>query len=326
MKYEFEKYCTDEKDILKMLDIYGVAIIPNLLNNNECEKINDGIWNYFEHVSKNWNNDFTPIKRNDTKTWRNIYNLFPLHNHLFKHFGVGHSQICWDLRQNEKIINIFEKIWNCPKDDLLVSFDGFSFCLPPEITNKGWEHNTWFHTDQSYLRNDFECVQSWITANDIEEGDGTLAIMEGSHQYHEEFKNKFNINDSSDWYKLNSIEEKFYENKKCEYKKIKCPKGSLVLWDSRTIHYGANPVKKRKNPNFRSIIYLCYMKKELCSIKDIIKKQNMFHKKQTTNHWPCKPKANNKFPQTYGKKIPEILDIEEPNINNIGKNIAGLNF
>ena len=56
------------------------------------------------------------------------------------------------------------------------------------------------------------------------------------------------------------------------------------------------------------------MKKELCSIKDIIKKQ-------TTNHWPCKPKANNKFPQTYGKKIPEILDIEELNINNIGKNI-----
>ena len=58
MKYEFEKYCTDDKNILKILDIYGVAIIPNLINNNECEKINDGIWNYFEHVSKNWNNDF----------------------------------------------------------------------------------------------------------------------------------------------------------------------------------------------------------------------------------------------------------------------------
>jgi ectoine hydroxylase-related dioxygenase (phytanoyl-CoA dioxygenase family) len=235
-----------------------------------------------------------------------------MHSQLYKHFGVGHSQICWDLRQNEKIINVFSNLWNCNNDDLFVSFDGFSFGLPPEITNKGWEHKTWFHTDQSYLRNDFECIQSWITANDIEEGDGTLAIMEGSHNYHKEFQKKFNINDSNDWYKLNSIEEKFYFDKNCKYKKIKCPKGSLVLWDSRTIHYGANPVKNRKNHNFRSVVYLCYMKKDLCSYKDIIKKQNLFNKKQTTNHWPCNPKPNPKYPNTYGNKLPDITEIKDP--------------
>ena len=35
-----------------MLDIYGVAIIPNLLNQNECNKINDGIWNYFGAITQ----------------------------------------------------------------------------------------------------------------------------------------------------------------------------------------------------------------------------------------------------------------------------------
>ena len=221
MKYEYEKYVCDQYTLKNTLNNYGVAIIPNLLNNDECDQINNGIWNYFEYISKDWKGEFIPIKKNNSKTWRSIFNLYPLHSQLYKHFGVGHSQVCWDTRQNPKIVNVFSKLWDCNNEDLFVSFDGFSFCLPPEITNKGWENKSWFHTDQSYLRNDFECVQSWVTANDIEDGDATLAIMEGSHKYHSDFRNHFKVNDKSDWYKLNSIEEKFYADKKCEYNKIK---------------------------------------------------------------------------------------------------------
>ena len=326
MIYEYEKYVCDQETLLNTLSNYGVAIIPNLLNEDECNKINSGIWDYFEHISKDWKGEFTPIKKNNSKTWNNIFNLYPLHSQLYKHFGVGHSQVCWDTRQNLKIVNVFSKLWNCNNEDLFVSFDGFSFCLPPENTNKGWENKSWFHTDQSYLRNDFECVQSWVTANDIDDGDATLAIMEGSHKYHQDFRNHFNINDKSDWYKLNSIEEKFYVDKKCEYNKIKCPKGSLVLWDSRTIHYGTNPTKKRKNKNLRSIIYLCYNKKDSCCLKDQIKKQDLFNKKRTTNHWPCKPKANSKLPNTFGGKLPTITEINDPILNDLGKSLAGLDF
>ena len=323
INYEYNKYITDKNNLKNTLNEYGVAIIPNLLNVLECEEINNGIWDYFEHISQNWKDKFSPIKRNDVKSWRNIYDLYPIHNHLFKHYSVGHSQICWDIRQNNKVLDIFTNFWDCKQEDLFVSFDGLSFCLPPELTNKGWENKTGFHTDQRYLRNDFECIQSWVTANDIEEGDGTLAIMEGSHKYHKDFGEFYKINNKSDWYKLNSIEEKFYADKKCEYKKIKCPRGSLVLWDSRTIHYGANPIKKRKNKSFRSIIYLCYGLKNNASIKQIVKKQELFYKKQTSNHWPCNPKPNPDLPHTYGKELPIVTKIKDPILNDIGMSLAG---
>jgi ectoine hydroxylase-related dioxygenase (phytanoyl-CoA dioxygenase family) len=66
-------------------------------------------------------------------------------------------------------------------------------------------------------------------------------------------KNQINITKSlrkhlilkakNDWYKLNKEEEKFFLEKGCKIKKIMCPKGSLVLWDSRTIHCGVEALK-----------------------------------------------------------------------------------
>ena len=131
--------------------------------------MNNWIWNFFEHISQNWKNPFSPIKREDVKSWENIYYLNPIHSQLFKSYSIGHAQVEWDIRQNPKVVEPFAKIWNCDKEDLFVSFDALSFCLPPETTGIGWEkdNNSWFHTDQSYTRNDFECVQSWITANGI---------------------------------------------------------------------------------------------------------------------------------------------------------------
>jgi len=93
-----------------------------------------------------------------------------------------------------------------------------------------------FHTDQSYTRSQFGCVQSWITGYDVNEGDATLAILETSNKYHKEFAEQFGITDKKDWYQLNEFEEQFYLDRKCKMKKIECPEGSLVLWDSRTIH------------------------------------------------------------------------------------------
>ena len=35
---------------------------------------------------------------------------------------------------------------------------------------------------------------------------------------------------------------------------IKCPAGSLVLWDSRTIHCAKEPEIKRHQPNYRCVL------------------------------------------------------------------------
>lgn len=321
MEFEYEKYITNKENLKITIEKYGVAIIPNVLNNDECDNIVKGMWDYFEYITQNWE---IKMNRKEKTTWKNFYNLYPLHSMLVQHWQVAHSQIVWDTRQNEKIVDIFANFWECDKEDLLVSFDGISFNPPPEITNRGWNRkNTWFHTDQSFLRNKFECIQSWVTGLDVDENDATLAFYEKSNLYHEDFSKHFNIVEKKDWYKLNKLEEEFYINKGCSIKKIKCPKGSIVFWDSRTIHCGSEATKDRKIPKFRSIIYLCYMPRILCNQKNLIKKQKAFNELRTTNHYPCKPKLFSKEPRTYGNPIPNITKIKSPILNNLGKKLAG---
>merc|ERR1711871_26957 len=166
---------------------------------------------------------------------------------------MGH-QFVWNIRQNPKVVDIFSKIWSTKPEDLLTSFDGASFHFPPEETNRGWYRQTWYHTDQSYFRPDFECIQSWVTAYNVGEGDATLAFMEGSNKYHKEFNKYFseiniefaNKGNKSDWYKHSRVEQKFYEDKGCEEKRIRCKAGDMVFWDSGTIHCGTEAVRMRE--------------------------------------------------------------------------------
>ena len=272
----------------------------------------DEIWNYLEEITSNFE---TPIDRNDEKTYKQLLELFPLHSMLIQHWSIGHAQFLWNLRQNKKVIKVFEKIWN--DTDLITSFDGASIHMPPEITNRGWYlGNDWFHTDQSYTRNNFECIQSWITAYDVEEGDATLQVLEKSHKLHGKFAKKFNITNKSDWYKLSIDELEFYEN--CKKVRIECKAGSVVLWDSRMIHCGSEPKKSRKNPKFRMIGYICMVPRSLATETTLKKRKKAFEDLRTTNHYPHKVKLFPKTPRTYGKELPDIENITPPVLTKLG--------
>jgi len=321
MAYEYEKYITDIDSMKNTIERYGVAIIPNVLNDDEIKQMNDGMWDYLEYVSQKFDK---PILRANRKSWINYLKMFPKHSMLLQQFGVGHTQYIWDLRQNENIVEIFSRLWDVPKEDLLVSFDGASFHFPPEDTNRGWYRQTWYHTDQSYLRPEFECVQSWITGLDVEEGDATLAFMEGSNKYHDEFRQKFGITDRSDWFRLEESEQKaFYDEKGCIDKKIHCPAGSMVFWDSRTIHCGTEPMKTRKNKNLRNVAYICMTPRNRASESMLNKKRKAFKDLRMTSHWPHKPKLFPKNPRTYGNPLPNITEVKEPKLTDLGYRLAG---
>lgn len=318
--YEYERYICNKETLKETLEKFGVAIIPNVLNEEECNQMVDEMWNFFEHISGDW---VIPLKRDDKTTWKEFYdNIFALHSMLVQHWGIGHSQASWNVRQNEKIIDIFAQLWGT--NELLVSFDGSSFNLPPEVTKRGWnKNNTWYHTDQSYKSSDLESIQSWVTGLDVEKGDATLGIMEGSHKYHKEFQEKFNVTNKEDWYKLSREQESFYVEKGCTYKKIMCPKGSMVFWDSRTIHCGVEADKNRSHEKLRAVIYLCYMPREWCDKQNLVKKRKAFEELRTTTHNPCKIRLFPKIPRTYGKPVPKMRLINPPNLTKLGKRLAG---
>ena len=320
MEVPCAKYITTAKNLRETINLYGVAIIPEVINDEECENMLKGVHKYFEHITQDWE---IPFKIDNKETWREFYKLLPLHNMLIQHYSVGQNQASWDLRQNPKIVDIFATLWGCEREELLVSFDGLSFQLPPEETNKGFFRQPWYHTDQSYIKNDFLCVQSWISALDVNEGDATLMILEGSNKYHEDFAKHFNIKDKDDWYKLKDKEIKFYTDKGCQPIKILCGKGDLVLWDSRLIHCGAESIKGRLQENFRCVIYLTYLPREGTSEANLKKKRKAFNEMRTTKHNPCKSLLFAKNPRTYDGELPSITQIDPPVLTELGKRLAG---
>jgi hypothetical protein len=320
--YEYEKYIATKDDVKIILDTYGVAIIPNILNEEECEEMNNGMWDTLETLTELWDK---PIKRDIPESWREMQKLYPKHSMLIQNWSIGHAQYLWNIRQNPKVVEIFAKIWNCKPEDLLVSFDAASYHMPPETTNLGWYRGRdWFHCDQSYLDSKFKCVQGWVTGYDVNEGDASLSILEESNDYHKKFQNKFSIKEKDDWYKLNEDELEFYiTEKNCVPRRIKCPKGSLVLWDSRTIHCGSESLKTREKPNFRNVAYVCYEPRSKCTEKNLIKKQKAFEEMRMTSHWPCKIKLFPKMPRTYGGPVYEVKELSTPILSELGKKLAG---
>lgn len=319
-QYEYEKYVTTSEKLKETLEKYGVAIIPSVITEEECQVMRNGMWKSIEHITQHFD---VPIKKDESSTWKSFSLLFPLHSMLLQRYQLAHAQYYWDIRQNPNIVDIFATLWDVKREELLVSFDGLSLHLPPEVTKKGWfKNNNWTHVDQSFTRNGFECVQSFLTANEIRAGDATLSFLEGSHLYHKKVGKKFNITDKSDWYKFNQEEYQYYL-KHCERKCIKCPAGSIVFWDSRTAHQGQEPLKERLLSNERCIVYLCYLPRNKATQANLKKKIKAYESLRTTSHWPNKPKLFPVNPRTYGAVLHKIEPINPPDLNDLGKKLVG---
>ena len=315
------RFFTTLENVKETLDKYGVAIIPNILDETECNQMIDEMWNYLERISLNWE---VPLKRDNTSTWPEAWQLYLNYQHLallVQFWYIGHCQMNWNVRQNPKVVQVFSKIWNVDMEDLLVSFDGASIQLPPEITGFGFgDDKRWFHSDQNLNDNYFKYVQSWVTANDINVDDGTLAVLEGSHKYFSEFSEKFNVQDGRLRFLTNEQLEFFYD-RGCYEVKIACPKGSIVLWDGRTIHYGAEPISTRDKENIRCVSYVSYLPRYLASEEELENKRKLFTEMYTTGHDAIKTKPS---PKTQWVGVPDYdYKIDPPVLTTLGFKLAG---
>jgi ectoine hydroxylase-related dioxygenase (phytanoyl-CoA dioxygenase family) len=162
-----------------------------------------------------------------------------------------------------------------------------------------------------------------VTGLDVNHGDATLSFLEGSHEYHKEFGEVHKMTSKDDWHKLTTEEMEWYSKKGCKKRSIMCPKGSLVLWDSRTIHAGKEALKDRREVNFRCVVYVCYTPRSLITEANRKKKMKAFEEMRMTTHWPHKVKLFAVQPRTYGKTLQEITDIEKPVLNAFGRRLAG---
>lgn len=310
----YKSYLATKENYKEVLDKYGVCVIPNILTEYECIAYRNCLWNDINFLTKK------RFNIDDINSWYNFYDLFPIHSMLIQHFSIAHSQTVWNIRQHEEIGKIFADIWSVPKEELFSSYDGISISLPPEHTYRGWYRGTeWLHTDQSPLKKGFNCIQGLVNLYPVNDGDSTLSVLEGSHKYHSDFFDSINNKDKNDWYKLEPNEKKFFINKGCNQYCVSAPIGSLVLWDSRTIHQGIEAQSTRSNENFRMAIYTCLTPKYKFSNNDIKRRDIAFQTLRLTNHWG--KKIFPKYPRTYGKPIKEFNKFVTPILTTYGHSL-----
>lgn len=344
MSINFESYCQahpsafeqdhllvnrDLSNLWEVLNDYGVAVVPNLLTTEECESSISHINSFYASLTKNM---ARPFDASDASTYATLKGLHNLHSMLYQSYGIGQCQGSWDIRQNPKVFEVFQRLWE--SDDLLCSMDGLSFQIAPEAEGSrgdaSYFQNTWFHTDQSYTRNDLECIQGQVPLHDVAPGDATLVVLEGSHRFHKAFAERFGAGSVSDWCLLEQRGKekgegylKFYADMGCTEKRITCPRGSLVLWDSRTIHCGSGPIRNRPCPDhWRRVVYVCMTPRYLCTDKNMDLRIKAFQELQTTSHWPHRL---NIFRKCQGSTGPgNLINLEDqkcPELTEIGQRL-----
>lgn len=285
---------TDYSNLWDILNEHGVAIVPAIMTPEECEECLGHIHKFYEDLTKGFDKPYNHL---DPTSFRSLSELHRLHSMLYQGYGVGQCQGSWNVRQHPGIYEVFARLWN--DNDLLTSMDGMAYQIAPEQiagnrADVGFFKHTWYHTDQSYSRNALECIQGQVPLFDVAPGDATLMVLEGSHKYHKAFAERFGEGSIGDWFLLEQKGKergegflKFYEEMGCRERRLSCPRGSLILWDSRTIHCGSEPLRGRPNPNhWRSVVYVCMTARNLCDKKNMALRKKAFQELATTSHWP----------------------------------------
>ncbi|KAI9637511.1 uncharacterized protein MKK02DRAFT_23915 [Dioszegia hungarica] len=210
------------------------------------------------------------FKGNDPSTWH--IDRVPYFNRggIYTRNGAGHEQFAWDIRGEPGVINAFAKIWGT--DELLVSFgescygtmliaDAVNISLPyPKEEMEGQRGKPWPHVDQSPNKRFKNCIQGIANLEKNGPDDGGLMVLSGSLPLFEEyFKAKEASGDAPEWswrdaawYSDDDLQ--WFYDRGCKWVKVEADPGDLILWDSRTIHYGANAQGSRP----RVAAYVCY--------------------------------------------------------------------
>ncbi|ETS78617.1 hypothetical protein PFICI_10679 [Pestalotiopsis fici W106-1] len=237
----------------------------------------------YQQRAFDWLKSFgTPLDLNDPSTWK-AENL-PVQSKLntFDHYGVVHEKFMWDARLEPGVVDTFAQIWGT--DELLVSFDSLNVTFPNRKDKP--PRAPWPHVDQSPMKRGLHCVQGIINLSHAGPEDGSFMLLPGSSALSDEFWDTQTDSaswESKDWRRFSEDEMKWWESKGLKPVKVAAEPGDLILWDSRTVHWGGEPTQK--SDTIRTVIYASYSPRKLATEQALAEKQRVFKLNGATTHW-----------------------------------------
>lgn len=322
-KYTKKFECQNAEEAKQMLKKYGVAVVKGVLDKETCKAHVDSAWEMLGYLTQKFEK---PIKKGDKESYKTLYELYPGHSMLMQLWGTGHSQWVWDIRQDPRVVKVFQELWGVEKpEDMLVSFDGLSLTVPHEDTGRGYfRGNYWDHSDQSFKKKGVVTYQGIVNLRKVRKGDATLRVWPKSHLLHEEIGATVEKAPAADWYKYKDEQMEVLRQHDLKPYRVRADPGDLILFDSRTCHSGVEALKNREKKNTRAAVYTCYLPRTQATEKDLKRKRDAFEGGRMTSHNPVKFRLFGKKPQTYGKELGPITSItEKPQLTELGKKLAG---
>jgi ectoine hydroxylase-related dioxygenase (phytanoyl-CoA dioxygenase family) len=257
----------DDTPWVKQLEEEGYAVIENVLTPAECNDAMEKVHAYLAAVGADVVTEGAP------KDYPNIHGII-------QHLQVGHCDGVWQVRQNANVIDKFAQIYG--DNDLLCSFDGVCIMQP-------WHRfgaKPWAHMDQSAKITERSCIQGYVNLTDAStDATGSLYVIPRSHTKFAEFFEKFpEMRESSkgDWCKLESPEQHAFFG--ADAVRVHGGVGSLVLWDSRSVHQSIPPAS-RTDAKKRCVVYVSYQPRACISVFNLQKKKKAFAEYRMTTHW-----------------------------------------
>lgn len=297
------------KRAAKDLKEKGYAVIPSVLDEQEVEQYKAKMWDTLGSMTAS-----DVYKRGvNTKFDRSIDNyeqykmsdLFPHKHGILESYRMNHCEAARDARKEPKILEVMTALYGDTR--LVCSMDRINWKFPGKQYKS---QEDWPHCDQNPRKLGPRCVQAYLdingTLNDQEPGN---RFYEGSHLVFHKFTKPYRGLDETDWFKpglaeITQISEKY----KLPLVKPLCPAGSLVLWDSRTIH---SPHDGTDFERGRSVFYVCYLpyQPETFTRQEEQKKKDAFLAMNATRHTPFPQSCFGKYARTYGKEDVKHLEV-----------------
>ncbi|KAJ5599499.1 hypothetical protein N7450_000566 [Penicillium hetheringtonii] len=243
------------------LQSQGYAVIKKAIDPEKAQ--------YYQQKALDWLQSFnTPLTSRTVNT--------------FKHYSVVHEKFMWEARMEPKILDAFAQIWGT--DELLVSFDALNITLPnrkDKPTLKPWPH-----VDQSPMRRGLHCVQGIINLSPAGPDDGSLIVLPRSNTVMESFLDT--ETDPDTWQKkdfrfISEDEMTWFRSRGMKPVKVLAEPGDLIVWDSRTVHWGGEPTPN--SDTIRTVIYASYSPAKLATHETLQLKKEAFESFLATTHW-----------------------------------------
>jgi hypothetical protein len=213
----------------------------------------------------------------------------------------------------------FAELWNVNEEDLIASMDRICFVPYERLKMTARNEFGWPHLDQSRegRRGPLKCVQGLVTFNPIGPGEVALVVYQNSHKHHARFftervehdadRNKTSL--KKDFCKLTEQDRAWYlAQPGVEEVRVHAPEGSLILWDSRTVHHALPPLDNTQRSMMdRYVLYSCMVPRAWAKPSAIAKRIQHFENGRSTPHWPHDGLSFPSKPRVYSKEDRETM-------------------